>query len=356
MKKNTHYLILPFFISVLCFFLFSCSKEENQQSALHLQILKTETNMNHKGGYVLIQTNVEGAEVRVKDAWLTPEISGSQIRLTALANPGYESRTTLVFISKGDELQQLPVTQLGIISIVDVQSYEFPETGGNKAFLWNTDQEFQIEGLDNSWLTYETRGDSIYFTASELGLYDDTRQCSVNIRVGRYYQTEVVFKQTAPVLPYQLLLGEYTLEYTRWVGTDILSTDVSLIEKEYGKSFILKGLAFDITVLFDPSQARISIKSQPLQAVNDQEIWLAAWEGQGSGSLWPNKKFGVMSQWNGDKRNIELTMIPDGVTDEQWKDKSGNPIITRGFILWGKNEYTAGGPSRLINMKLIKKN
>ena len=84
MKKNTHYLILPFFISVLCFFLFSCSKEENQQSALHLQILKTETNMNHKGGYVLIQTNVEGAEVRVKDAWLTPEISGSQIRLTAL--------------------------------------------------------------------------------------------------------------------------------------------------------------------------------------------------------------------------------------------------------------------------------
>ena len=280
MKKNAHYLILPLFISVLCFALFSCSKEDNQKLSPHLQILKTETNMNHKGGYVLIQTNVDGAEVRVKDTWLTPEISGSQIRLTASANPGYESRTTLVFISKGDEMQQLPVTQLGIISITDVQPYEFSEAGGSKAFLWSTDQEFQIEGLDNSWLTYETRGDSIYFTASELGLYDDTRQCTVNIRVGSYYHAEVVFKQTAPALPYQLLLGEYTLEYTRWVGTDILNTDVSLIEKESGKSYILKGLAFDITVLFDSSQARIAIKSQPLQTVNDQEIWLAAWRWQ----------------------------------------------------------------------------
>lgn len=83
---------------------------------------------------------------------------------------------------------------------------------------------------------------------------------------------------------------------------------------------------------------------------------MAAWEGQGRGQLWPDSRFGVMSRWNGDKKNIEFTMIPDGVIDETWQDDAGSPVITRGFILWGKSEYTSGGESRLINMKFIKKN
>ncbi len=48
-------------------------------------------------------------------------------------------------------------------------------------------------------------------------------------------------------------------------------------------------------------------------------------------------------------------MIPDGVIDETWQDDAGSPVITRGFIIWGKSEYTSGGESRLINMKFIKK-
>lgn len=227
--------------------------------------------------------------------------------------------------------------------------------GGSKGFLWKTDQEYKITGVDPSWLSYEIKDDSIYFKSAALGIYDDTRSCTVNITAGTYYNKEVVFRQVAPPLSYELIPGNYTLEYTRWVGSEKLRTDVRLVEKEAGRTFVLKGLAFDITVLFDSGQPGIAIKSQFLQKADGQDVWLAAWEGQGRGQLWPDSRFGVMSRWNGDKKNIEFTMIPDGVIDETWQDDAGSPVITRGFIIWGKSEYTSGGESRLVNMKFIKK-
>ena len=357
MKEKKYSLSLFSLFMTGLFFLFSCSdKGTETEDNQYFQVVRTDTDIDYTGGSVVIQTNVDGVEAHSKDAWLTSEVSGSQVRLTASANPGYESRTTMVLLTYGDETQQVPITQLGVISIVDVYSYDFQEHGGSKGFLWKTDQEYKITGVDPSWLSYEIKGDSIYFKSAALGIYDDTRSCTVNITAGTYYNKEVVFRQVAPPLSYELIPGNYTLEYTRWVGSEKLRTDVKLVEKEAGITFVLKGLAFDITVLFDSGQPGIAIKSQFLQKADGQDVWLAAWEGQGRGQLWPDSRFGVMSRWNGDKKNIEFTMIPDGVIDETWQDDAGSPVITRGFILWGKSEYTSGGESRLINMKFIKKN
>lgn len=340
----------------LCLFLLACSKNEEERNTPTLEVLTVQTDLDYKGGSVVIQTNTEGVEARSRDTWLIPEVSGSQVRLTASPNPEHESRTTMVVLSYDDCVQQVPVTQLGIISIVDVGSYDFPRNGGVKAFLWKTDQKYQISGIDSAWLSYEIRGDSIYFKSTALGIYDNTRSCTVNVKAGAYYDKNVTFRQVAPPLPYELIPGDYTLEYTRWAGAEVFRTDVALVQKEPGRTFLLKGLAFDITVLFDAERPGIAIKSQFLEEIGGQEIWLAAWEGQGKGMLWPNSRFGVESRWNDDKKNIEFTMVPDGVVDDGWKDDDGNHIITRGFILWGKNEYTAGGESRLVNMKFIKKN
>ena len=57
--------------------------------------------------------------------------------MTASANPGYESRTTMVLLTYGDETQQVPITQLGVISIVDVYSYDFQEHGEARLFMEN---------------------------------------------------------------------------------------------------------------------------------------------------------------------------------------------------------------------------
>ena len=356
MKEKKYSLSLFSLCMTGLFFLFSCSdKGTETEDNQYFQVVRTDTDIDYTGGSVVIQTNVDGVEAHSKDTWLTSEVSGSQVRLTASANPGYESRTTMVLLTYGDEIQQVPRTQLGIISIVDIYSYDFQEHGGSKGFLWKTDQEYKITGVDPSWLSYEIKDDSIYFKSAALGIYDDTRSCTVNITAGTYYNKEVVFRQVAPPLSYELIPGNYTLEYTRWVGSEKLRTDVRLVEKEAGRTFVLKGLAFDITVLSDSGQPGIAIKSQFLQKADGQDVWLAAWEGQGRGQLWPDSRFGVMSRWNGDKKNIEFTMIPDGVIDETWQDDAGSPVITRGFIIWGKSEYTSGGESRLVNMKFIKK-
>ena len=355
MKKNKYWMQFSFLCCLLCLLLVSCSKNGDEKDAPFLQVLKTETKIDYKGGIVVLQTNMEGVEAHCRDSWLTPEVSGSTVRLVVSPNPDYESRTTTVVIAYNGQEQRIPITQLGVISIVDIDSYDFPQDGGIKAYLWKTDQKYQITGLDPSWLSYEVKGDSIYFKSLALGLYDNTRSCTVDVTVGTYY-SKITFTQVAPALPYELILGEYTLEYTRWSGTGIRTTDVELLEKEAGRTLTLRGAcAFDITVLFDAERPGISIKSQSLQNFNGEEIWLSAFEGQGGGNLWPDSRFGVMGQWNGDKRNIEFTMVPDGVVDDRWKDKEGNHVITRGFILWGRQEYNGGGETRLVNMKLTKK-
>ena len=40
----------------------------------------------------------------------------------------------MVLLTYGDETQQVPITQLGVISIVDVYSYDFQEHGEARAF------------------------------------------------------------------------------------------------------------------------------------------------------------------------------------------------------------------------------
>ena len=85
---------------------------------------------------------------------------------------------------------------------------------------------------------------------------------------------------------------------------------------------------------------------------------MAAWQGPPKGRLWGNQEFGVISEWNGDKRNIEFTMVHDGVVNEAWKD--GEELIkTQGFILWDyvtEKDFAGGGETRLVKMKFIKKN
>lgn len=205
MKEKIYNLSLFSLCMTGLFFLFSCSdKGTETEDNQYFQVVRTDTDIDYTGGSVVIQTNVDGVEAHSKDTWLTSEVSGSQVCLTASANPGYESRTTMVLLTYGDEIQQVPITQLGIISIVDVYSYDFQEHGGSKGFLWKTDQEYKITGVDPSWLSYEIKGDSIYFKSSALGIYDDTRSCTVNITAGTYYNKEVVFRQVAPPLSYEL--------------------------------------------------------------------------------------------------------------------------------------------------------
>ena len=97
MKEKIYNLSLFSLCMTGLFFLFSCSdKGTETEDNQYFQVVRTDTDIDYTGGSVVIQTNVDGVEAHSKDTWLTSEVSGSQVCLTASANPGYESRTTMV--------------------------------------------------------------------------------------------------------------------------------------------------------------------------------------------------------------------------------------------------------------------
>ena len=335
----------------------SCSDNEPTVEEPPFNVTKTTANFDHNGGNGTIELSSEGVQAQAGDAWLQVSVQGRNVSLTAQANKSYESRTTVVTMTKDGHTEKVPVTQMGIISITEVTSYDFPKTGGRKGFLWKTDQPYEISGADASWLSYRIVGDSLIFTAKALGLYDDTCSSKVKIKAGQYYETTVTFRQVAPYFAYEWALGDYTMEYRTAKDSVVLKLDVSLVQKAKNKTYTLKGLDFNLTVLYVDT-AGIAIKSQRLTTTGD-EIWLAAWQGgYGGNGFWPNTKFGVISRWNKDKRNIEFTMVADGTTDEQWKDKQGHLIKPGAFLLRNTTKNTTHSPAkaaRLVDMKFIKK-
>ncbi len=335
----------------------SCSDNETTVKEAPFKVAKTTAKFDHNGGKGTIELSAEGVQAQAEDTWLQVSVQGRNVNLTAQANDGYESRTTIVTMTKEDHIEKVPVTQMGIISITEVNSYNFPKTGGSKGFLWKTDRPYEISGVDASWLSYKIVGDSLVFTAKALGLYDDTRSSKVKIKAGQYYETTVTLRQIAPYFAYEWALGDYTMEYRVAKDSVVRKIDVSLVQKVKDKKYTLKGLDFNITVLYVDT-AGIAIKSQRLTKTGDK-IWLAAWQGgYGGGQLWPNAKFGVISQWNKDKRNIEFTMVADGTTDESWKDNQGNLIKPGAFILRNTTKNMTHSPAkaaRLVDIKLIKK-
>lgn len=58
-----------------------------------------------------------------------------QVCLTASDNPDNELKTSIATLTYKDEIQQVPIPQPCIISIVDVYSYDFQEHGGSRGFL-----------------------------------------------------------------------------------------------------------------------------------------------------------------------------------------------------------------------------
>lgn len=331
----------------------ACSSDsdfEEKQPSFH--VVKTTADMSHTGGKGTIELDTEGVKATSNESWLKTVVNGKAIELTFEPNDSYNSRTATVTLKHADDEQTVSFIQMGIISEVDVYDHTFPYTGGEKSFLWKTDQPFEIQGIQE-WISYEVKGDSIVFNIEGISELDSGRKCEMHITSGKYYSKTVTFTQDEAPLSYQMLLGNYTLEYKKWKGIAVETIDVSFVEKEKDKSITMKGLDFDITVLYKADLPGIAIKSQPVS----NDIWLAAWQGgYNGGGLWPNSKFGLVSQWNKDKRNIELTMIPDGVTDSSWTDSEGNLVIVHAFILWtNSGEYKAEKTSRLVDLKFIKK-
>lgn len=358
MKRYNH-LLVP---SLVCLLLgtIGCNKEpklapDNTDNSMSRVLSSTLKEVTFKGGTATVTLSESASAVRADVPWIKPTLSDKDIKVAVEPNNSYESRTgNIIATFQGQEVTMIPLTQLGIVNIMELRSMRFPAMGGTLAFRWIPGQDYELTGVEAPWLSSEIRGDSIYFTATENGLYDPSRSITGHLKAGDFIDEDIVIQQDEYLFAYEHVIGKYTLEYSTWDGNPRTSMEVSIqeLDKKKGQLAIVCP-GYTIVASFDSKLPGIRIQGQAVM-INGTKVDLAPWEGKNGGALWPSPKFGVMSKWNNDKKNVILDMVPDGVVDESWVSKDGKPVVVRGFIIWPESA-ASGQPSRLINMKLTKK-
>ncbi len=127
--------------------------------------------------------------------------------------------------------------------------------------------------------------------------------------------------------------------------------DVEIITSS-SSSFVMKGLPFDLNLVYNFKKGAIELKAQRL--LSSPEVWVALWGSTTPGGpLSWNQSYGMISDWNGDKEHIVLT-FEDNSPDWYYK---GKKVKADALIIWqpDKGRYDGFGPTQFTNLVLTKK-
>lgn len=357
-KRLGIWLLIPFLIV-------ACSSDEKSYDDNELKIeVHKDRNIYAEGDTLTISLSQEGAQTEVADSWLKASVEGKTVTLVVDSNNSYEGRTSVLTIKIGGKSYNLPITQLGRISKISIDSHQFSYLGETTAFLCNTTDVVTLDGLDTSWLSYRIANDSLYITASEMAPFSsintDTLTCTVNVSVG-LFSKQVVFSQIRPPLSYEDILGEYTMEYTGYFNPTTPKTlDVTFEVDTIGKSYTITGLPFALVAKYDAVQAAFTIDPQvagieSLNPISLYRYYAITPPNADEMGLSVEASSGQISEWNQSKTNMEFKMIPknDPDTNPAAATESGSAPTYKGFIIIGKKLYS--GESSFINIVFKKK-
>ena len=131
--------------------------------------------------------------------------------------------------------------------------------------------------------------------------------------------------------PFDFFAGKYDFTYS--YGT----FPVELVPDKASNRYLMKGLndKYDIVMTYSRSSGRLNVNAQLLGTdESGVQVWLAAWDIAGGGSLTWSTDAGVSLVWNGDETNPEFT----------FEDLGNYPgINTDSFILWGTVNGSSNG-------------
>ena len=112
-------------------------------------------------------------------------MSDQEVSLVVEANLSISSRTTMVVIQSGEDILQVPVTQLGDTFICDVEgTKDFLMQGGEAVFTLHTRREYSIQSTAE-WLTYELKGDQLHVVVSPMLDGTDYREGTLTVQSGK---------------------------------------------------------------------------------------------------------------------------------------------------------------------------
>ncbi len=370
MKANKFFAIA---LASITLALSACSKDKSEVVSPNASFYVVETTFDqaYTAGVGRILVSEEGFNMSTDADWLQAQKEGAKaIVLTIAKNETAESRTANVIISKGDNVQRVPITQLGAVNTMTLSDINTQRQGGEYTFSTERMDTTPTVTVSDSWISYTLEGNELKIKVEPFaqGVTED-RVGTVTVQAGLFSRT-IRVTQIYGVLAYADLVGRYNVEYFIEHGNNgpVRGTGVvSLEAKEANKSFTLKGLAVDVTLHFDPATSNLTLKSEQLSGIPNlganQAVYLSGWGAltpkengeKDSGLSWGGDT-GLRGIWNKDFENISFkfdtfgfgsTPRPvlafflgeqgsNGVAWKSWYTGSAGSIFVMGDATWTK--------------------
>ncbi len=158
-------------------------------------------------------------------------------------------------------------------------------------------------------------------------------------------------KMPADYLDYEELLGTYWLHFQR-NENDIYvddSAQVTIEQDVYERSFIMSGVNDNYTIALGYDRGRGCLTWNSQKVCNDDdgnEVWVVATSlAAGGNLLLSTTETGMLTTWNGDRENIELTWT----TNEYFSDVYNMNFITDTWCLWRLEPGAAGSLGQILS-------
>ncbi len=264
----------------------SCNKYKYEEVVQSFKVLETNYSNSSKASEGSIRVNQEGFSVATDGDWLQAEVSeATLVKVLISENANAEARTANVILKKGEEVQRVPIMQMGIENyVIDLGDLNFKIEGEVREFSAKFDDKAvftlvpEKAGEPTDWLSYELKDGKLILTAAALPQDIGARSLDLMIEAGAYTKTIKVSQKFLP--SYEDVLGTYTIDYYAGVNYDKAfegldpktvvprsQAEVVITEKEKGKSFTLTGLAYPCTLLWDEKEHAVSVPTQDVLEV-----------------------------------------------------------------------------------------
>ena len=193
--------IYSILLCVLCLSAIGCS-DDKDTADVALKAIRSDVKFSANGGTGTIELS-GGKQVSATSdvAWCkVASVSDQEVSLVVEANLSISSRTTMVVIQSGEDILQVPVTQLGDTFICDVEgTKDFLMQGGEAVFTLHTRREYSIQSTAE-WLTYELKGDQLHVVVSPMLDGTDYREGTLTVQSGKNEWSATCVQRCIPVM------------------------------------------------------------------------------------------------------------------------------------------------------------
>lgn len=310
-------------LSLVVLVVSSCDRDKSEQLCLdgNFHVVETTFEQAYTAGSGRIIVSETGFEVKTDADWLQAQKDGERAIVLSLSkNESSESRTANVIITKGNKVERVPITQLGVVNVMTLNDIETQRQGGE--YFFSTEHMDSTPTITTSapWITYTLEDKQLKITVAPFATGErDDRTGTISIQAGLFIRT-IAVRQIYGVVAYADLIGSYNVDYfVEYNGNNKVRNNgtITIEAKEENKSYTLKGLSVDVTLFFDPQTATLTLKSGQLSGVpnlaSNQSVFLAGWgaltpkaEGGAETGLNWGENAGLRGVWNKDFENISF--------------------------------------------------